>query len=1390
MRKVFSFLLALLMALAVVPLSALSVLASEPASQTAASDAWDAMSEKDKTDAYASLYAEGATGIFFAYNAQKDGTVTLNGNGGGTWQNLAGGDAATLIGATGSFVALDGKTYTKGWQASDNSIGYTTSWQTPGSNSLQMPSSLLGNGDTTLEMVASLDGLRAETGDKMGSLAGDGDAILWTNLIKGKNLQIQLLHRTPIDSIANGIHLAWFYNGYSDTGAKNNSELGQITSGLEGIRKQILSFTVTEAQKGDTVLVNWQFKSSPTTLVKELQAGGKESAAYTTGGETLILLENVPASVYAVRTYKRVLTDAERMQNHFVDIAFALHLDVDGIFDLTEKQRVSAMSALGEAFKNLDLNTVTKEVAQPLLDAVIAEYSLADDYEEYALLYAQNGLKALLFAYHGDDVTVKLDGNGGGTWKSRTEDGAVYALIGNNNGAYTAGGVNYTTGWNTVSGGGIGYSLSYDYLNNGGTGHYIDLSSQITNAQYDDDYTIEMIMSPRGLQAINAQSGDERWEYGIVQAPNYHIYTRHSYQGITTLPANQTMPLDNIYLGYSNNGTYGGGWLAQYINPALTAGKLYTLSVTQSIDGNNATVTTYMGGYTGADPERTFTTEAQNASGNNFRALNNVPATVYSLRFYDRVLTESEKLQNHFADLAVANRLEFDIEAFLSLPALAQSIVYEAMKDYEIFGEDQTTLQSALDAAYIEASHAADAGGLVSFDGISARLEGENGFRTLWAVDLAKLAELETMYDVRYGALLGVGNYYGIDYIDLKALTVKYDESGKAISEVGNSSAVLVYDTNSENQNASYLFVRYDEEKQTATYSFAVMYGDKGTTDMVDPAKYKTKYVCRAFVTLTDKNTGETATIYVDGINQSFTENERVSLEEVAAELLAKGYADNANLKAIAERAKEFVEYKDMTVYEYFGKWIDPNTCPMNFELVSSTLIPSPKAGVPDVVYNTILVDLGIQNTKFALSYAYPLVDEPATLPAIMMIHGASQSFYNYTSSVVYAAQCGYVAMAHDQPAITNSDPAMSGTVGDFRDTDRYMTINNPMACVMTSTVAAGLTAFHMLQSGAGLLDANGNAYTNITVDTENIGITGISWGGWATSMMGVLLGDQVKAIAAKFLCGNNTLNWFAPELNKLSPEISATWQKFFDPGMYAANLKAAFLMEEASKDTFGTPASINKFLTEAMTGDSAGIYLTIIPNENHKHSNTTLTNGVHYGILGASGYLSPNTTSLPSGVISTNAKELLMINNELAFFEYYLKGNGYAPSLVLVDHSTTAKQGDGSLKVTFTVETAEENPVADGIKLFYSPSGDAWNAEAKLWSFVTASVVSQDINAETGLNVYTYTATIPASAASQNLEFFAYYENAELGITNCSNMYSYTAANGSFILTGGYTMP
>ena len=38
-----------------------------------------------------------------------------------------------------------------------------------------------------------------------------------------------------------------------------------------------------------------------------------------------------------------------------------------------------------------------------------------------------------------------------------------------------------------------------------------------------------------------------------------------------------------------------------------------------------------------------------------------------------------------------------------------------------------------------------------------------------------------------------------------------------------------------------------------------------------------------------------------------------------------------------------------------------------------------------------------------------------------------------------------------------------------------------------------------------GVVDENGDRYTNVTVDTDNIGITGISWGGWSTAMMGVV---------------------------------------------------------------------------------------------------------------------------------------------------------------------------------------------------------------------------------------------------------------------------------------------
>ena len=58
-----------------------------------------------------------------------------------------------------------------------------------------------------------------------------------------------------------------------------------------------------------------------------------------------------------------------------------------------------------------------------------------------------------------------------------------------------------------------------------------------------------------------------------------------------------------------------------------------------------------------------------------------------------------------------------------------------------------------------------------------------------------------------------------------------------------------------------------------------------------------------------------------------------------------------------------------------------------------------------------------------------------------------------------------------------------------------------------------------------------------------------------------------------------------------------------------------------------------------------------------------------------------------------------------------------------------------------------------------------------------------------TELYLHTYVASIPATAVSSDLDFFACAEKSELGSTNCSNVHSYKATGGSLIVTGGYTI-
>lgn len=394
------------MVLAVVPLSVLPVFASDAQNIEAAADTvdWNDMSAIEKTEAYKSLYAPGATGIFLAYNAANDGTVTLQ-NGSGTWINLVDDSVANLYGLSGSFEAMDGETYDKGWQLGDKSVGYKTTWQNVHTNNMEFSSDLLGGGDTTLEMVARMDGMHVEAGGAIADywdVDGSEDFNVgdkpqwWGSLVNGKNIYMYFKHTTTYNGtdLPNTMPMGAIYSSYSANGnlvGNWNLANNENIANMSGVTA---NYVVTEKQLGEgKVNVNWQIFSNPATLNHQMLAGGKETDAFKTYGATTQLFNSVPTNVYAVRTYQKVLTEAERMQNHFVDLVFytGYELDVDAFAAMTESAKLAAYTAVKDV-------TMDKATANDIARAVEAAAAMNEK---------TNVLETL-------GISAKLDGDSNG----------------------------------------------------------------------------------------------------------------------------------------------------------------------------------------------------------------------------------------------------------------------------------------------------------------------------------------------------------------------------------------------------------------------------------------------------------------------------------------------------------------------------------------------------------------------------------------------------------------------------------------------------------------------------------------------------------------------------------------------------------------------------------------------------------------------------------------------------------------------------------------------------------------------------------------------------------------------------------------------------------------
>lgn len=87
-------------------------------------------------------------------------------------------------------------------------------------------------------------------------------------------------------------------------------------------------------------------------------------------------------------------------------------------------------------------------------------------------------------------------------------------------------------------------------------------------------------------------------------------------------------------------------------------------------------------------------------------------------------------------------------------------------------------------------------------------------------------------------------------------------------------------------------------------------------------------------------------------------------------------------------------------------------------------------------------------------------------------------------------------------------------------------------------------------------------------VDSERVGITGISWGGYLTCIVAGV-DQRFKFAVPVYGCGFYQQTVFAGDLGKLPPEQRDRWLQWWDPSSYLKDAKMPFLWVDGSNDHF-----------------------------------------------------------------------------------------------------------------------------------------------------------------------------------------------------------------------------
>lgn len=376
--------------------------------------------------------------------------------------------------------------------------------------------------------------------------------------------------------------------------------------------------------------------------------------------------------------------------------------------------------------------------------------------------------------------------------------------------------------------------------------------------------------------------------------------------------------------------------------------------------------------------------------------------------------------------------------------------------------------------------------------------------------------------------------------------------------------------------------------------------------------------------------------------------------------------------------------------------------------------------------FYSLQTDKTNQNIVYAVA-AYPA--QKGTYPGVMALHGGGQRADLYEKRVKTLAKAGYVAISPELPGIANPETAVNSD-GMWRSEAygerQLMSGDDPKASSIYEAVVAALEGFHLLQEGTFLQEGAG-----VTVDKTNLGICGVSWGGYTSTMAAGILQNQVKAVFSEYGSGFYDMSsWWTDKLNSLPAPARAAWLDNLDAGRRAQYITADYFAAAAANDDFFYPPAVMATLNEIPGHKN----LVLAPNASH---NINLPGGTKVGTIG-----SPDGCSM-----------------QYDYFNYVLKGEG-APLPEVTFHSGSFVNDGSDYEVAFSVVPNTENELA--ATLYYSDSVASWpNRE---WKAVPAVIKN---------GICTAQFPVEAGADSYNFYLVVSEDSADRAVSASSRIFS-----------------